>query len=147
MTSEEIISDITSRDTQKVWSSSCAIISISQSREQVFPLIAHLQEIKDKTQGLDMGGAIALNQRFIDYAIRIIEFHQHNTACTCELYTDPYESNDPNKEVKKGNITLEDTVLDRNWIDYYISRCNKCGQRFKTIEREAHFSWWQWTKL
>lgn len=147
MSTEEILSDITSRDTAKVWKSSCEIISIGQHRDQIFPLIAHLPEIKEQTKGLEMGGGFALNQRFIDYAIRILEFHQNHTACTCTLYTDSYECNDPNKEVAKGNLTIQDTKLENNWIDYYISTCNRCGQRFKTIEREGHYTWWQWIKL
>lgn len=147
MTPEEIIKDITSCDTTKVWSASCEIISIGQSRDKIQPLIKHLPLIKEKTKGLEMGGAFASNQRFVEYAIRIIAFHQSPGGCTCELYTDTYECNDPAKEVTKGNVTLVDTKMANNWIDHYILQCKSCGQRFKTIERDGHYTWWQWSKL
>ena len=148
MTSEEIIKDITSGDTHKVWSSSCEIISIGQSREKISPLINHLPLIKEKTNGLSMGGGFAPNRRFVDYAIRIIEFHKNNSGCTCELYADKYECNDPEKEADKKNVVIENvTMIDGSWIDYYILRCTRCGQRFKTSEGQGHYTWWQWTTL
>jgi hypothetical protein len=148
MTTEEIVDEITSRDTHKVWRSSCEIISIGQSREKILPFITYLTLIREKTQGLIMGGGFASNQRFIDYAIRIIEFHKNSSECPCDLYTDKYECNDPNKEAEKGNITIETiTRMEDKWVDFYTTKCIKCEQRFKAIEREGHYTWWQWTKL
>src|SRR6478609_4806117 len=118
MTTEELVDEITSRKTNKVWRSSCEIISIGQNRERIFPLINYLTLIKRKTQGLAMGGGFAPNQRFIDYAIRIIEFHKNSSKCPCDLYEDKYECNDPNKEVEKGNIAIEAvTRIEDKWVD------------------------------
>lgn len=148
MNTEEIVNKITSRDPTKVWESSCEIISIAQSRDKILPLIKFLPLIVEKTKGLTMGGGFAPNQRFVDYAIRILEFHRSNKGCTCELYTDTYECNDPNEEIEKGNIELESiTRIEDKWVDFYITKCTKCGQRFKTIERDGHYTWWEWTKL
>jgi hypothetical protein len=147
MTTEQILEHITSRDTHKVWLSSCEIISIGQDRDKISPLIKHLPEIKEQTKGLDMGGAFAPNQRFIDFAIRTIEFHRDSAECTCNLYPE-HESIDPHREVEKGNIQiLSTTRIENKWVDYYSAVCKKCGQEFKIIEREYHYTWWGWTPV
>ena len=111
MNTQEILDKITSRDTHKVWESSCEIISESQNFEEIFPLIDFLSIIREKTKNLDMGGALAPNQRFVDYAIIIIEFHKKKSACSCRLYLEEFELNDPNKEQKKGNVSIESQEL------------------------------------
>jgi hypothetical protein len=155
----EDVAKITSRDTHMVREASCEIISLGQMRDKITPLIEHLDEIKKETIGLDMGGAFAPNQRFIDFAIKTIEFHkEHSDLCTCALYTAKYktnavspnmefeyESTNPEKEQEKGNIKiLQTTLIDGNWIDYYEVECLKCGQRFKVEERMYHYMWWRW---
>ena len=86
MTNQEIISEITSRDTHKVWNSSCKIIEIGQDTERITKLIPYLDLIKDKTKGLKMGGGFGPNQRFVDFAIRILEYYKTSTECSCNLY-------------------------------------------------------------
>jgi len=142
-TTEQILADITSRDTHKVWSSACEIISLSQDPHKILPLIKHLEEIKEKTKALNMGGAFAPNQRFIDYAIRILEFHRDSSACTCNLYTG-YDRSDPNKEAQAGHIEILNTTSEGNY--FYNVICKKCGQKFKVEEGEYHYTWWDWKK-
>jgi len=138
--------EITSRDTHKVWRSACEIISLGQRRENILPLVGHLPEIIEKTKGLEMGGAFAPNQRFVDFAIRTIEFHRDSSACPCVLYTE--HGVDPNKEVEKGNIEITETeLIDEKWVENYLAECNKCGRRFEIIERESHYRWWGWKVL
>jgi hypothetical protein len=91
MTTEEIVKYMTSRDTHKVWESACEIINAGQNRTLVAPLIRYLPEIKSCTAGLDMGGAFAPNQRFIDFAITTIEFHKDNESCPCALFIKKYK--------------------------------------------------------
>jgi len=161
MTAEEIIESITSRDTHKVWESACEIINCGQDRTLVAPLIKYLPEIKSSTAGLDMGGAFAPNQRFIDFAITTIEFHKDNEGCPCALFTKKYKfTNDvvkkeiqyegfnPDKEAKKGNIKIVDTTyIDNNWVNYYMVECAKCATRYKVEEREGHFMFWRWIRI
>ena len=161
MTTQEIIKKITSLDTHKVWESAGEIIKLGQDRSKIEPLIEHLPEIKDATANLDMGGAFAPNQRFIDFAITTIEFHKDRKDCPCALYTEKYkltndvykrelqyESFNPNKEAEKGNIKIEDTTLiDNNWIDYYMVECTKCHTQFKVEEREGHYMFWNWRRM
>jgi len=143
---ETIIAEITSRDTHKVWRSSCEIISLGQEPSKIKPMIEFLPLIKEKSSGLDMGGAFAPNQRFIDFAIRTIEFHRDNDDCPCKLYAE--HGLNPKKEVDKGYIVINDiTKIDGNWIDYYIAECTRCGQKFKILESEGHYMWWEWSLL
>jgi hypothetical protein len=50
---QNLIADISSRDTQKVWSASCEIIAMGQDPSKIKPLIPFLSLIKEKTKGLD----------------------------------------------------------------------------------------------
>jgi len=146
----EILKKITSRDSHKIWESSCEIISMSQKLDKINPLIPYIELIKKSTSNIDLGGIFAPNSRFVNYALRILTFHQnnHEKICSCDLYIDDYECNDPKNEVEKGNIIIEDTIrIEDKWVDFYVCRCLKCGQKFKTIEREGHYIWWNWTKI
>ena len=146
MTTAEIIENITSRDTHKVWLVVCEIIRLGQNREQILPLIEYLPEIIEKTKGLEMGGIFAPNQRFVDFAIRTIEFHRDSQNCPCTLFAE--HGVDPHKEVEKGNIEITETVYEQEpWVDYYLANCRKCLQKFKIIERESHYMWWAWGKV
>ncbi len=80
----KIIAGITSGDSQNVWFASCEIISLGQDAEKIKPLIAYLPLIKEKTKGVEMGGLYAPNQRFVNFAIRTIEFHRDSIACPCK---------------------------------------------------------------
>jgi hypothetical protein len=144
-----------------VWEASCEIISLGQNRDKILPLIKHLTEIKQKTAGLNMGGGFAPNQRFIDFAIKTIEFHKENKGCPCALFVEKfkltgdsidreiqYECTNPNEEAEKGNVKILDIVhIEKKWVDYYLAECLRCGQKFKVEEREYHYIWWKWTKI
>lgn len=92
-----------------------------------------------------MGGAIAPNKRFVDFAIKIIEFHKDRLDCPCHLYDDSYECFNPAKEVEKGHITITSEVSANYSADYVVT-CNRCKNEFDVIEREYHYTWWKWTK-
>lgn len=118
MTTEETIEKITSGNTHYIWEASCAIIAKSQGFKEISPLIDFLPVIIEKTKNLEMGGALAPNQRFVDNAIRIIKFYKNSSECSCELYIGSYDSNDPKKEQKKGNIVIENTITG-NWMENF----------------------------
>lgn len=147
MDTETIIREITSRDPDEVWRSACEIISSGQEPLKIKPLIGFLPLIKEKTRGLEMGGAFASNQRFVDCAIRTIEFYKNNGGCPCALFGG-HDCMDPNKEAEKGYIRITDKVLlDGNYVDYYLATCTRCGQDFKIIERDYHYTWWGWERV
>ena len=161
MTTKEIIEYITSQDRQQVWESACKIIDLGQDHEKIVPFIEYLPQIKERTVGLDMGGGFAPNQRFIDFAVKTIEFHKENKECSCALFVEKYKlTNDdvdremqyecfnPKKEVEKGNIEiLEEIVVPKEWIIDYVVKCLKCGQKFKVEQREYHYTWWHWIRI
>ena len=161
MTTEEIIEKITSRDAHKVWESACEIIKSGQDYYTIAPLIDYLPIIKSGTVDLDMGGLLAPNQRFIDFAIATIEFHESTKKCSCALYTKKfrvtndafkreiqYEGFNPIKEAENGNIKILDTIyINDGWIDYYLAECKKCKMHYKVEEREGHFMFWKWMKI
>ena len=125
------------------------------------PLVEYLPQIKEKTIGLNMGGAFAPNQRYIDFAIKTIEFHKENKECSCALFVEKYKlTNDvvsreiqyecfnPQKEVEKENVEIvEKIVIPEKWITDYVVKCLKCGQKFKVEEREYHYTWWNWIRI
>lgn len=141
---DQVLKEITSRDTHKVWRSSCEIIKYSQNENVISPLIKHLPFIKKKIANLDMGGALLPNQRFVDFAIKIIEFYRDSKGqCSCCLYLQ-YGVN-PQKEEKNNFISINETMkIEGGWVDYYLASCSKCNKGFKIIEREGHFTWWKW---
>lgn len=145
METHQLIVAITSRDTHEVWRSSCEIISLGQDAENIRPLIEHLPLIKKQTRGLVMGGMFAPNQRFVDFAIRTIEFHRDSDECPCALYEE--HGVNPNIQAEKGYIKIISTTrIDGKWVDYYKVICQRCNQEFKIIERESHYMWWEWRK-
>ncbi len=144
MNTQEIVSEINSRDKRRVWLAACEIIEHAQTRDEIIPLIPYLAAIKKETQGLKMGGAFASNKRFVDHAIRIIEFYESANGCSCALYLD-YEMNDPEKEALKDNVTIIETIkIEDKWIDYSLVKCNNCNKVFKVTERMGHYRWWKW---
>ncbi|MCB1026076.1 MAG: hypothetical protein KDB79_16890 [Acidobacteria bacterium] len=143
MTTQEIIEQITSRKNLPVITAANAVISLGQERERIIPLIDHLPEIIKQTRDLNLGGAFAPNKRFVDFAIRTIEFHRDNSICPCTLYTE--HGVDPNKEAEKGRVEISEIVrIEEKWVDYYVAGCRKCGTGFEIIERDWHFTWWGW---
>ena len=145
MDSQKIIDDITSGDIQRIRTSSCEIIYAGQNEEKIKPLIPFIKLIKRKTKGLDLGGALSLNKRYPEYAIKTIEFHRDKKGCTCQLYLGEYEKFNPRKELKNGTINIKSEVKG-DWAFDYIIECQKCGANYDVIEREGHYTWWKWTK-
>ncbi|WP_028980325.1 hypothetical protein [Sporocytophaga myxococcoides] len=147
MTTEKIINEITSGDSQKVWSSACEIISLGQEPDRIKPLIPFLTKIKEMTKGLEMGGAFASNMRFVHGAIRTIEFYKSEKGCPCSLFG-IHDCMDPNKEEAKGYLKIIDRkLIDERYVDFYIALCTRCGQKFSIIERDYHYTWWGWTRF
>ena len=138
-----LLEDITSRDPHRIWSSSCAIRELRDIDELKY-LASHLDEIKQKIEGVDLGGAVRANSTHFDFAIRKLEFVKNSDECLCRLYLldDLYN---PNREQKAGNIRITAEVLiEGKWIDHYECECSSCFQRFRVEEREYHYTWWTW---
>lgn len=158
MTTEEIINNIISKNTTNVYRSACKIISLARKREKIIPLIEYLPLIKEQTKNLNMGGLFAPSHRFVDFAIKIIEFYQNKNLCSCNLYIEEYkltndainreiryELFDPNVEVENGNIDILHTTIDgKNWSTDYLVMCRRCHKKYKVQENYGHYQFWEW---
>ncbi len=161
MKQEEVIDYFTSRDEHKIRVSACEIIYSGQNHEKIKHLIEFLPLIFEKTKDLNLGGGFATNQRFVDFAIKTIEYHKIEKECYCGLYVEKYFSSndvvkrelqyecfDPRNEQEKGNIEINKTIrMEYGWIDYYEVKCKKCNKKYKVEERDGHYTFWNWIVL
>ena len=135
-----LLEEILSGDTHKVWSSSCAIMKLSQNEECMKEIVPYLDEIQAKTTNLQMGGLFVPNDRFVKKVIRILEHYKEKKECSCCLLS---QDDNPNN-YETIEIKEKVYVKDSNYIDYYVAECKKCNQKYKVYEREYHFTWWEW---
>lgn len=147
----EIINDFISRDSQRIRQAGAEIIRNSQNESSIKPFIPFLNEIKKATQGLELGGAFAPNNRFYKFPIEIIEFHQRQTSngnsknrCTCELYlSETYDGFNPEIESENSSVDLNIKIKGNHTHDYEV-QCLKCQKKYHVSERHYHFIWWKW---
>jgi hypothetical protein len=154
MNSEKIIQDLTSMDSQRIRESGLVVIQNSQNEKVIESLIPSLTEIKHATNGLNLGGRFATNNRFFEFPIEIIEFYKNqnsllnrNKECSCCLYlSKSYECFNPEKESENESIQLN-TKLKGNYTQDYDLQCLKCNQKYYVSERHYHYVWWHWEKF
>lgn len=137
----ELLDDILSHNAYRVWLSSGTLAKYSQNEDIMREFIPYLDEIKAETSGLELGGLLGTNKRFVDKVIKILEHYKVGEGCSCCLFAE--DDNPQNFET----LNIEETVNYNgiNKVDYYIVECKKCGKRYKVHEREYHFPWWEWT--
>jgi hypothetical protein len=146
-TTKEILDDIFSEDSHRIWKASCEIVSLSQDRNRMIEFVPHLNKIKRKTKNVDLGGAFAPNNRFLNKAINAIEFHKRSEgSCSCCLLGE--DSNPKDEEINENMVILEKYYMEgSNYIDYYIVECKLCGKKYRVEEREYHYTWWKWVSV
>ena len=141
-----VLDDILSKDPQRIWLASGAIRHLRDG-DELAVLVAHMDDIKQATQGVPLGGALRPNSSHLDFAIRKLEFLKHSSECMCALYPmdDLYN---PANEAKEGYVEIKATVLDdAKWVDYYVCRCTLCDKHYRVEEREYHYWWWKWSLM
>jgi hypothetical protein len=135
-----------SGDSHKIWEASNEIIKYCQDTDSIQPLIKWLEEIKDKTHNINLGGGLAPNKRFLDKAIETIEHYKYKNECTCQLYIGGYyDGFNPKEEEQKGNIKVLNEIQG-DWMADYTVQCSRCHQEYDVIQREGHYTWYKWTK-
>lgn len=146
-----VMGDITSKDPQRIWSGACDIVKHGQDPDWIRHFLFRVDAIEEATRGVALGGGIAPNRRFVDYALKTIRFHKEKKGCPCGLY--PMTGSDcifdPKKEAKTGYVQLVDTVheADGRFVDHYVTRCTRCGQLFHVKEEVGHWVSWRWEKI
>lgn len=143
---KEIIADILSGDSHRVWSASCGILSLSQNHDRIKEIAHYKFRIKFATKRILTGWPYSIERRRLLKIFEIIEFHKKNKGCPCCLLG---QEDNPHHVVEDGYFDLLQTV-PRSPIcsvnDYYILRCRRCGVVYKVSEREYHFLWWDWNE-
>jgi hypothetical protein len=140
---DKLLVEITSGDPHKIWASSNAIVRLRDA-ETLDLLAEHLPEIKAKTAGIELGGALFPNSEHLKTALHKLDFWKKKKGCLCRLYPG-YLLYDPQREEKSGNVRIIEThYLEGGWVENYVAECTVCGTRFEIEERESHYTWWSW---
>lgn len=140
---KDILDDMLSKDSQRIWKASCDIMSLSQNHDKIIELVSYREQMYDATVGIDLGGMLAPNSRFLKGAFEVIDFHSKGEKCPCVLLG---ENSNPRDYIKAGYFTkISITNLENsNYIDYYMIRCNRCNTKYKVTERMGHMFFWKW---
>jgi uncharacterized membrane protein len=139
-----LLEDITSGDSTRIWSSSCEIVRLRDTAE-LDRLAASLPEIVSKTGGISLGGAFYPNAKRLKFVFRKLEYHKSRDGCLCQLYSE-HQLYDPRREAKAGHVSIDGiTYIDDRWVDAYACTCTLCGTKFRVEEREYHYTWWAWS--
>ena len=138
-----LLADITSRDPARVWAAACAVRTL-RDRAEIAHLIDNLDEIKQRTRRLALGGALRQNATHLNFAVKKLEFLKTSSACPCVLYTMD-DLFDPAREEGAGNIQITGTIIaDGGYVDHYDCKCVLCGAEYVVDERQYHYTWWAW---
>ncbi|MBZ9750783.1 hypothetical protein K7W42_07900 [Deinococcus sp. HMF7604] len=137
-----LLADLTSRDPQRVWAASHAVIRLPVAAR--LPLVPHLAAIRQATDGLDLGGAFYSNNDHLRQALRTLEAARDG-RCSCTLYPG-YLFYNPNKEQASGAVNILSTSPP-DWNMTYRCGCRVCGTEYTVEQGEYHYTWWDWTPI
>jgi hypothetical protein len=141
-----LLEDLVSRDPNRVWSGSCAVIKL-RDPELLDLLAGELPRIRAATENLPLGGMVFSNSEHLRFAVRKLEYCQQRAGCLCRLYPE-YLFFNPEVEAAAGNISIEGiTYVENRWVDAYSCVCTLCGIRYRVEERESHYMWWRWAPV
>lgn len=145
-TTKELVADILSGDSHKLWQGICEICSLSQNHTRIMEIARYKYRIKFATRRILCGWPYSLERRRLLKIFKIIDFHKKNKKCPCCLLG---QDDDPHYMVEDGYFDLLQTVpyADRNYNNYYVVRCRRCGTTYKVSEKEYHFLWWEWKRF
>ncbi len=143
-TMKNILDDLTSRDTHRIWSASHGVIKL-RDREMLAELARHVDAIERATHGIELGGALRPNRVALEAAVRKLRFAADGAKCLCGFYLD-YDLFGPEDEAKGGHIAIISQV-DKPYAETYVCECNSCRQRYAVERFEYHYAWWKWRRI
>ena len=140
---EMILEDLLSQDSERIWYASCEIIHLGQERTRI------LAEIRQAAEYIALGGGLAPNRRFVDLALRTVQFHRDSEDCPCCLYPLPKGDCifDPWEEAERGYVCILDCTADEHYTGDCLVQCTRCGKLFQITQEWGHFVWWRWTPV
>ena len=102
----EIVADMLSKDPVRIWSASSTICSLSQDQHSMKKLIPYITQFTNTTKGIELGGALAPNKRFLDKALCILNYYKEEKGCPCCLLG---EDSNPLPMVEQAYFELLDS--------------------------------------
>lgn len=135
-----LLLELTSRDPHRVWAAVHAVIRAP--RAELLLLVPALPEIRQATQGLDLGGALFPNTQHLEHALRVLEAARDG-LCPCQVYP-AWLFYNPEKEAARGAVEILSSS-EPDWHMTYTCRCLSCGRTYEVEQGEYHYTWWQWT--
>ncbi|MCP1638428.1 hypothetical protein J2T50_000121 [Streptococcus gallinaceus] len=141
-TNQEILDDLLSKNEHLMWSGACALNSLSQNPNRVKFFIPYLEKIKSLKLS---GGLLLPSQRFIDRAVKLIEFQRDSPElCSCRFLPEEIEF-DPEQLEAGGYVRI--TKRARGLGDTYLVECLRCHQWYEVVMNEYHALWWKWSPI
>jgi hypothetical protein len=138
-----LLEDLTSGDPTRIWASASAILGCWDFvlRDE---LADSIPEIREKTEGIDLGGALHPNALHLSKAHLRLEFVRDCKGCLCVLYAqDKFSA--PCQVAERGNVVMLETVLfEGAGVDDYVCECTHCAARYLVAEWAFHYAFWEW---
>lgn len=141
ITKESLLRDFESKDRHRIWSATWEVIKTRNIDTLTF-LAGKIDQIKDGTSKIELGGAIGKNRDSLNFAVQKLIFFKSGSGCLCELY--PKNSHfSPEEEQRAGNVV----VLNKKEVPYaseFKCQCTVCKKEYTVQEGEYHFTFWEW---
>lgn len=140
-----LLQDLCSKDPRRIWEAASAILRL-WDRQLLADLATHLEQIREQTAGIDLGGALHPNAVHLHNALARLEFVRADQGCLCALYAADKFSN-PSQEAALGRIAILETQhLEGGDVDFYRCKCLTCGTTYRVTERAYHYTFWEWSR-
>ena len=140
-----LLDKLLSGDAHQIWEGACAVATLGEAAE-LDMLCAHLPEIEERTQGIELGGLLFPNREHLRFALRKLRYYKAKAGCLCQLYTERLMFS-PAGEEEAGNIRIIEKVQSCDYNATYRCRCALCGAQFRVGEGEYHHTWWRWSMV
>lgn len=151
---KELVEKMTSRDLFKMWEAGWGIYSLYQNPERVRELLPYKSQMEEaaKDISIDKSDKYAIarynsTKNAIASAFKVLKAYEKGIGCPCQLLD---ENSNPEQLEEDGYMSIIE-VKDSEYAwpahEYFIVKCNRCGQKYKVEENEYHSTWWQWIPI
>ncbi len=140
---DALLQDLLSGDATRIHASA-SWVAVMFDRTVLDALAPHANRIERACAGVTLGGALLRNQVHLQAALQRLRYSQAQAGCLCAL-TPKYLFFNPRTLIAQGQmqlLSLQDA--EDGWGECHHVACTQCGQRWKAIDREYHYPWWEW---
>jgi hypothetical protein len=137
---DELVVDLVSGDPPRVLSAAHAVVR-TRDTDLLDALVVQLPELRRRTTGLVLGGALFPNDEHLAQALRLLGARRDG-SCRCTTFP-AYLFHDPAREQEAGQVLVTRTD-EPGWNMTYDCTCLECGRTWAVEQGESHYSWWQW---